>query len=175
VVGVVAIAASIIFLANPASFTPQFKSDVRDIGGEMSPLVHPGDVVVVGQPEQVPLAWYYLPPGLRYANTIGAVPDPRYMNWADALKRLTDANWAAEAHALVASLRPGQQLLFVRPLTEGAQSWQAPWTIMVRRRSAQWGSILSSDPSLKVVAWAPHNYRGACCVADSAVLYQKVS
>jgi hypothetical protein len=22
---------------------------------------------------------------------------------------------------------------------------------------------------------APHNYRGACCVADSAVLYQKVT
>ena len=175
VVGLVAIAASIVFLANPASFTPQYKSDVRDVGGEMTSLMHPGDVVLVGQPEQVPLTWYYLPPGLRYANTIGSVSDPRYMDWIDALKRLTDANWAGEARSLVASLRPGQQLLFVRPMTEGAQSWQAPWTIMVRRRSAQWGSILSSDPSLKPVAWAPHNYRGACCVADSAVLYQKVS
>lgn len=175
VVGLVAIAASIVFLANPASFTPQYKSDVRDVGGEMTSRMHPGDVVLVGQPEQVPLNWYYLPPGLRYANTIGSVSDPRYMDWVDALKRLTRANWAAEARSLVASLRPGQQLLFVRPMTEGAQSWQAPWTIMVRRRSAQWGSILSSDPSLKPVAWAPHNYRGACCVADSAVLYQKVS
>jgi hypothetical protein len=175
VVGIVAIAASIVFLANPASFTPQYKSDVRDIGGEMTPLMHPGDLVVVGQPEQVPLTWYYLPPGLSYANTIGPVSDPRYMNWVDALTKLTDANWAANARQLVASLRPGQQVLFVRPLTEGAQSWQAPWTVMVRRRSAQWGSILSSDPSLKPVARAPHNYRGACCVADSAVLYQKVS
>jgi len=175
VVGFVAIAASVVFVANPASFTPAFKSDVRDVGGEMSNLMHPGDFVVVGQPEQVPLTWYYLPPGLQYANTIGPVKDPRYMNWADALKRLTDADWASEARSLVASLRPGQQVLFVRPLTEGAQSWQAPWTVMVRRRSAQWGSILSSDRTLKVVTWAPHNYRGACCVADSAVLYQKVS
>ena len=101
---------------------------MRDIGGEMSPLVHPGDLVIVGQPEQVPLAWYYLPPGLQYANTIGPVSDPRYMNWVDALKHLTDANWSASARSLVASLRPGQQLLFVRPMTEGAQSWQAPWT-----------------------------------------------
>jgi mannosyltransferase len=141
----------------------------------MTPLVHRGDLVIVTQPESVPLAWYYLPPGLRYASTLGPVPDPRYMNWVDALKRFERPDWAATEHLLVASLRPGQQVLFVRPLTEGAQSWQAPWTRLIRRRSAQWGSLLQSDSSLKPVAWAPHNYRSACCVADSAVLYQKVS
>ena len=79
---------------------------------------------------------------------------------------------------MVASLRRGQQVLFVRPLTEGAQNWKASWTVLVRRRSAQFGAILQNDVdngTLKVVAVAPHNYRGACCVADSAVLYQKVS
>jgi mannosyltransferase len=175
IVGIVAIGAAIIFLANPASFTPAYKSDVRDVGGEMSQLMHRGDLVIVGQPEQVPLAWYYLPPGLRYANTIGPVKDPRYMDWVNALDRLRDSDWRATAQSVLASLKPGQQVLFVRPMTEGAQSWEAPWTVLVRRRSAQWGSILSSDPSLKPVAWAPHNYRGACCVADSAVLYKKVS
>jgi hypothetical protein len=63
-------------------------------------------------------------------------------------------------------------------LTEGAQDWQAPWTQLVRRRSAQWGAILTSyvdAGTLTPIAWAPHNYRGACCVADSAVLYKKVS
>ena len=38
----------------------------------MAPWLHPGDLVVVGQPEQVPLAWYYLPAGLRFADTTGA-------------------------------------------------------------------------------------------------------
>jgi hypothetical protein len=175
VVGIVAVGASIVFLANPASFTPPYKSDVRDIGGEMTALVHPGDLVIVTQPEQVPLAWYYLPRGLRYANTLGPVADPRYMNWVNALDRFKDPNWRGRLDSLLASLRPGQQVLFVRPMTEGAQSWQAPWTVLVRRRSAQWGDVLSSDPSLRPVAYAPHNYRGACCVADSAVLYQKVS
>ena len=33
----------------------------------------------------------------------------------------------------------------MRPLTEGAQNWQAPWTQLVRRRSAQWGQILHND------------------------------
>ena len=97
------------------------------------------------------------------------------MNWVDALSRMQHANPRATLSPLVASLRPGQQILFVRPLTEGARSWGAPWTQIVRRRSAQWGAILAADPSLKAIAWAPHNYRGACCVADSAVLYRKLS
>ncbi|MHB8657425.1 MAG: glycosyltransferase family 39 protein [Solirubrobacteraceae bacterium] len=175
IVGAIALVLSVLFLANPASFAPQYKSDVRDVAGEMAPRLHPGDLVVVGQPEQVPLSWYYLPSGLRYANTIGPVPDPRYMNWVDALARLRKANPRQVLLPLLARLRPGQQLLFVRPMTEGAQSWEAPWTQLVRRRSAQWGAILAADPSLKPVAWAPHNYRGACCVADSALLYRKVA
>ena len=77
-----------------------------------------------------------------------------------------------------ASLRPGQQLLYVRPLTEGANNWKAPWTSLIRRRSAQWGQILQDDVDrgvLKTVAVAPHNYRGASILAYSAVLYQKAS
>ena len=76
---------------------------------------------------------------------------------------------------LIDSLKPGQQLLFVRPLTEGAQNWEAPWTALVRRRSAQWGAIIAGDRQLVPEAWAPHNYRGACCVADSAMLYKKIA
>jgi len=76
---------------------------------------------------------------------------------------------------IIASLKPGQQLLYVRPLTEGAHNWEASWTQLVRRRAAQWGALLAADPTLKPVFVAPHNYRGACCVADSAVLYQKVA
>ena len=178
VLGLVAIGLAVVFLANPSTYTPQYKSDMRDVAGEIGPLLHRNDLVVVGQPEQTPLAWYYLPGGLRFANTAGAVPHPSYMNWVDALRRLQDANPQATLGALVAGLEPGQQLLYVRPLTEGAQNWQAPWTELVRRRSAQWGAILTNDVAagmLKPVAWAPHNYRGACCVADSAMLYQKVT
>jgi len=158
-----------------SAYVPQYKSDMRDVGGEMAPLLHPGDLVVVGQPEQVPLAWYYLPSGLRYASTLGPVSDPRYMNWVYSLRRLRHANPEATLAPLLASLRPGQQILFVRPLTEGVANWQASWTQLVRRRSAQWGALLAHDPQLRWEAAAPHNYRGACCVANSAVLYEKVS
>jgi len=174
-VGLIALVLTVIFWGNPASFTPQYKSDVRDLSGEMAPLLHPGDLVISGQPEQVPLAWYYLPAGLRFADVTGASKDPQSMNWVDALPRLQHANPQATLSPLIASLKPGQQLLFVRPMTEGAQSWEAAWTQLVRRRSAQWGALLSADRSLKVIATAPHNYRGACCVADSAVLYKKLA
>lgn len=176
--GLVGVAVAVAFLANPTTYTPQYKSDMRDVAAEMSPMLAPHDQVIVGQPEQTPLAWYYLPGNLRFANTTGVVSDPTYMNWVNALRRLTDTDPERTLAPLVARLTPGQRLLFIRPLTEGAQNWQAPWTEMVRRRSAQWGAILTRDVAdgiLKLVAWAPHNYRGACCVANSAVLYQKVS
>jgi mannosyltransferase len=179
ILGLVAVALSLLYLHNPAVFSPQYKSDMRDVGAEMTSHLHAGDLVVVGQPEQTPLSWYYLPGGLRFANTAGGlVKDPTYFNWVDALKRLQRTPPRTTANGLVAGLRPGQQLLFVRPLTEGAQNWQAPWTKLVRRRAAQWSQVLTNDVNkgiLAPIATAPHNYRGACCVADSALLYRKVS
>jgi hypothetical protein len=173
IVGLVAILLSIVFTIHVSSYTPQYKSNMRELSGELSKQLHPGDLVVVGQPEQVPLADYYLPNGLQYASTLGAVKDPTYMNWVYALKHLGHAKPQATLGPLLASLRPGQQLLFIRPLTEGANNWKASWTLLVRRRSAQFGAILAADPTLTPVAWAPLNYRGACCVADSALLYKK--
>jgi hypothetical protein len=176
VIGVVAVVLCVFFNANPSSFVPSFKSDMRDVAGELAPQLHQGDLVVVGQPEQTPLVQYYLPAGVRFASTLGPVSDPTYMNWTGALGRLRNADPASTLGPLVASLKPGQQLLFVRPLTEGAQNWREPWTVLVRRRSAQWGQILATDVArgtLTPVAWAPHHYRSACCVADSATLYRK--
>ncbi|HUA50203.1 MAG TPA: glycosyltransferase family 39 protein [Solirubrobacteraceae bacterium] len=178
VLGLVCIALSVLFVVHPSSYAPVYKSDMQDISGEVTPLLHRGDLVVSAQPDSMPLAWYYLPAGLRWASTIGPVKDPSYMDWVYAQKRLEHAAPAATLDPLVASLRPGQQLLYVRPLTEGQNNWKAPWTSLVRRRAAQWGQILQDDVNsgvLKEVTYAPHNYRGASILAYSAVLYQKVS
>jgi MFS family permease len=177
IVGAAGLIASILFLMNTGSFVPQYKSDMRDVSGELGQNMHTGDLVITAQPEQIALTWYYLPSGLRYASTIGPVSDPRYMNWVNALDRLRAAAPSRVLPPLIASLRPGQQVLFVRPLTEGAQSWQASWTQLIRRRAAQWGAIFDEDVAkgiLVPVGKAPHTYRGACCVADSAVLYKKL-
>jgi hypothetical protein len=179
IVGLAVVIATIVFLVpHPSQFAYPVKSDMRDVAGQVAPLLHRGDLVVVAQPEQTPLAWYYLPPGLRYATSIGMAPDPSYMNWVDALGRLQRANPAATLDPLVAGLRGGQQLLYVQPLTEGVQNWEAPWTRLVRRRAAEWGALLAADIRrgvLKPVAWAPHDYQEALFEPDSALLLRKVS
>jgi hypothetical protein len=179
IVGIAVVIAAVFFLGlHPNQFAYPVKSDMRNVAGQVTPLMHKGDLVVVAQPEQTPLAWYYLPPGLSYASAIGPVSDPSYMNWVDAQSRLQRASPAATLGPLVSSLRRGQQLLYVRPLTEGVENWEAPWTRLVRRRAAEWGALLQADVSrgvLKPVAWAPHDYQEALFEPDSAVLYRKVS
>jgi hypothetical protein len=178
IVGVVGIVLCIAFSANPASFAPGHMSDMREVSSALGPRLHPGDVVAVAQPEQTPLAWYYLPAGLRWVNALGPVSNPRLMSWDGAYGRLQRTDPAATAGRLVASLRAGQQLLFIRPLTEGAKNWKSPWASLVRLRAAQWGQVLADDVAkgvLTPVGTAPDNYPGDCCVADSAVLYRKAS
>ncbi len=172
-IGALTLAVALIFLARPGVYAPTHKSDMQDIGGEMGPLMHPGDLVIVGQPGQTPLAYYYLPAGLRFSSTIGPVKDPTYVNWINALPRYRAALPAKVLTPMLNNLKNGQQVLYIRPLTEGAAGWKAPWTSEILWRSAQWGAILGDDKQLKQVAVAPHNYRGACCVADSAILYVK--
>lgn len=172
--GLLALVLTLAFAANAASFAPQHKSDLADIAGELSPSLHAGDVVLIAQPDQTPLAYYYMPAGLRYASTLGPTAHPSYMNWVDAYSRLRDTPPARAVRELVARLRPGQHLLYTRPLTEGEKAWSESWPTLVRRRAAQWGALLATDPRLQAIAVAPHNYRGACCVADSAILYARL-
>jgi len=174
--GFVALALACVFWVKPTQYVDGYKSDVRDIGAEVGAQMRPGDLVLVGQPEQTPLVWYYMPAGLRYANTDGgAVADPRYQDWADALHHLESSQPERVLPPLLAKLRPGQKVLFVRPITDGIENWRAPWTQLVRRRSAQWGAILADDPALRQVQLAPQFYRGASTVGDSAVVYEKTS
>jgi mannosyltransferase len=178
VVGLVAVALCVVFVVHLSSYAPQTKSDMRAIGGEVTPLLHQNALVINAQPDSTPLSWYYLPAGLHYATTMGAVKDPSFMDWVYALRNLTNAQPAPTLDPLVASLTAGQQLLYIRPLTEGAMNWKSPWTRLVRRRAAQWGQILQNDVNrgvLKLIATAPDNYRGASILAYSAVLYEKVS
>ena len=175
IVGLAVVLISCAFLANAASFVPKYKSDMKDVSGELAPRLTPGDLVLVGQPEQAPLAWYYLPGGLRIATALGPDQHPSYMNWDNAYSRLSQTNPAKLVTALVSRLPAGQHLLYIRPLTEGEQAWSPAWATLVRRRSAQIAEQLARTPSLVPVlgAWAPHNYRGSCCVASSALLFVK--
>lgn len=176
--GVAALAVLMVFWVNPRPFVDGYKSNVRDIGAEAGSQMRPGDLVIVGQPEQTPLAWYYLPAGLRYADTAGPVDDPRHMDWVDAMDKYEAAQPREVLPELLEDLRPGQKVLLMRPLTEGVENWSAPWTQLARRRSAQFGAILQEQAgpggTLRQIGVAPQFYRGASTVGNVGILYEKV-
>jgi hypothetical protein len=173
--GLVAAVITCAFLANAASFIATYKSDMSDVGAELSSTLRPGDTVLVAQPEQAALAAYYLPGGLRFATALGADPRPGPMDWDGALSRLRAASPAGVVARLVARMSPGQHLVYLRPLTEGAMQWTGPWSQLVRRRAAQLGGALAHDPRLVLQpgTFTPHYYRSACCVASSALVYRR--
>lgn len=119
---------------------------------------HHGDLVLVAQPDQTVLASRYLPTGLRYF-----MPHSRFAS--------TEPRTALDR--VLTSLAPGQQVLFIRPLTEDIAGWSSRRSSLVRQRAAQLGALLAADPDLRIVASAPRRYRGPCCVTDGAVVYVK--
>lgn len=175
IAGLVLLIVACSLLANPGSFITIYKSDMRDVAAEIAPYVRAGDLVVVAQPEQAPLAWYSLPAGLRYATMLGPDPHPTYMDWDHAETRLEHSDPRALVDRLVASLAPGQRLVLIRPVTEGEKTWAEKWAALVRLRAAQWGALIGDDAELSPIpgSFAPHNYRGSCCIASSALVYVK--
>jgi mannosyltransferase len=177
IIGAIALVLAVFFMGyNPGAAAPGYKSDLQDISAEIQPLLHPGDLVIVGQPEQTPLSNFYFDRGLRWANTMqGIDKDPTFMDWVNALQRYQKANPWKVLPPILKSLKPGQQLVLINPLTEGVRNWIAPWTWTIRLRTAQWESIIHHDKQMKFErVWAPHNYHGAVDVGNYALLFKKV-
>ena len=160
-------------LARPDAGELANKSNADVVAAELGGRLRPGDHVLSLQAEQVPLLRYYLPPGLRYSDPRGPVDDPRVMDWRDALDDLRAADPAPRVAELLRRVPPGGQVLFVAPITEVRRDWRAPWTELVRRRSAQWGRLLERAPGMRAVAVAPRFERQALTVGLRAVLYRR--
>ena len=98
--------------------------------------------------EQIPVLYYYLPNAgaLKYNDAIGVVDDPQVMDWRDALDRLRASRADTSLRPLLDRLPVGRRLFVFSPITENPRSWRAPWTELVRRRSAQYGGIVDRDP-----------------------------
>ena len=62
-----------------------------------------------------------------------------------------------------------------RALAERVDDWDAPWTELVRRRSAQWGEALATDKRFERVAVVPPFYRRATRIGVRGVIYEKAS
>ena len=125
---------------------PTTKSNVRPVAHAIGPSLSPGDVVVSTQPEQVPVLHHYLPPGLRYATLTGYVKDVGVTDWRDGVERLRASSPEHDLKPIMDALRPGQRLVMVTPIIFSMDRWNAPWTKLVRLRSAEFKQYASSDP-----------------------------
>ena len=97
------------------------------------------------------------------------------MDWTDAQDRLVAATPARNLDPLLARLPRGAKVFFVHPVTTQQNDWDAPWTQLVRRRSAQWGLDIGSDPRFRQLQPAPEFYRRATRIGVRGVLYEKTS
>ena len=170
--GLVVVAILAVLWFNPRTRALEGKSNAHTATVLVRDQLQRGDLVVAVHPEQGPLMHLYLPKGMRWANAMGPVADPRVMDWRDALDRLKAAKPTPTEDALVRSLAPNQRMLVVFPIIRSAD-WGAPWTSLVRRRSARWQHVLDDDPRLARVVAAPH-LNGRRPKGVRLVMYQRL-
>jgi hypothetical protein len=176
--GLVALVIVLGIWAIPRTFGLTNKSNAADLRKAAVPELRRGDLVVSMQPEQGPLIAYHLEElggvhGLRFANAMGAVSNDRVMDWTDGYDRMKAATPARNLRPLIDRLPDGGRVLIVHPVTTRNDDWDAPWTQLVRRRSAQWGRELATDRRLERVAVVPPNYRRATRIGVRGVIYEK--
>jgi hypothetical protein len=130
------------------------KSNVKFVVKDGSDRLHRGDVVLSTHPEQIPLIYYYMnrdgAHGMRYATQLGWFPDPQVMDWRDVTERLRKTRVSRNLEPIVAAMKPGQQLYLIRPIVSRRNEWRAPWTSLVKRRSAQWIHAMDRDKRFKL-------------------------
>jgi mannosyltransferase len=176
--GLVALVVILGIWAIPRTFGLTNKSNAADLRNAAVPELHKGDLVISMQPEQGPLLAYHLErlggaPKLRFANPMGAVHNDRVMDWTDGYDRMKTATPAKNLEPLLARLPVGGRVLIVHPVTTRMDDWDAPWTELVRRRSAQWGGALAADKRFERVAVVPPRFRRSTRIGVRGVIYQK--
>ena len=118
------------------------------VAAVLRPHVRPDTLVLSTQPEQVPTIAYYLPAVARFATPLGAVPDPRVVNWRDALTRFEHSSVLTALAPMVRALPAGRRVLLVVPT-----SFQKTprWMSLIHRSSRRWLSYLRHDPRLRLI------------------------
>ena len=172
--GLVALAIVVALWLDPQTGRIEAKSNVRVVAAKIKHDVLPGDLVVSVHPEQMPLLHYYFPPGLKYATALGPAPDPQVFDWRDALPKLEAAGPKRTLDPMVRSLRPGQTLVLTLPIIRTGR-WGAPWTKLVRTRSAQWEQAAQQHPLLARIGPQPRYTNKRLPRGVRVVLYRRTS
>ncbi len=111
-------------------------------------------LVLSTQPEQVPTLAYYLPQVTHFGTPLGPVPDPRVVDWRNALSRLRRSSVRSVLAPMIAGLTPGERVALVIP----TRIPDAPaWLKLIRRDSRTWTRYLEHDHQLRLLrVTSPH-------------------
>ena len=172
--GLVALVIILGIWAVPKTANLQNKSNIADLAGAVRDKLQPGDLVVTLQPEQHPLVNYNLRGGLQEATELGLVGTKGVMDWRDVKDKLEAATPQKDLRPLLDRLPLSHRVLLVHPVTSAIDDWDAPWTQLVRRRSAQWGQAMELDRRFTREAAVPAFYRRARRIGVRGVLYRKI-
>lgn len=153
--GIAALAVLVFLWADPRTVALNSKSNVRDVAAsvEYRPVTT-GDLVISTHPEQVAVLHYYLGDRFKYATSLGAQDDPRFLDWTDVRQRLLLTPPTPTARKLVDRMQAGQAVILIQPILRSYR-WNAPWTRLVKRRSIEWERALNADPRLRRVESFP--------------------
>jgi mannosyltransferase len=173
--GLVALVIVLGIWAIPKTSALENKSNAADLAAAVSNTMRPGDLVVTLQPEQAPLMHYHLRNDMTEATELGEVKTKGVMDWRDAQKRLEAATVQKNLEPLLDRLPRSRHVLLVHPVTSNLTDWDAPWTTLVRRRSAQWGQALELDRRFTREKAVPAFYRRARRIGVRGVLYRKIA
>lgn len=135
------------------------KSNVRDVAAAVAPSLRPGDLAVITQPEQAPVFHHYLEAqgvtGLRWATLWGTLKDLGVTDWRDGTEHLEATSPQRDLAPLLDRVRPGQRVVLLQPDFSNLARWRAPWSALVRQRSAAWEEWMRSDPRFRVLSIEP--------------------
>jgi len=128
------------------------KENARQISAGLAHYLHPGELVVSTHPEQVPVLRYYFGGGLRWATTMGPVPDAQIFDWRDAVARLRASDMRTRVAETLAAVPVGGEFVVVAPVFRDYRAWRATWTKLVWQRSTAYTSLLQRDARVRLVS-----------------------
>lgn len=150
------------------------KDNMAAVAAAASPQLQAGDVVVVTQTEQVPVAFHYLPAGLKYLTPTGPVPDPGVVNWQNIVHRLQQATPCQALSPTLDALPVGADVLEIDPVRRLGATGSA-WSRAVNRQVREVDAFLTDDPALKQIdVFTPALHPKPFAPVDG-ILFQKTS
>jgi 4-amino-4-deoxy-L-arabinose transferase-like glycosyltransferase len=123
---------------------PSDRAAVKPLARAMAAGLHPGDLVVAMQLEELPVLAYYLPPGLRFATALGPVADPGIADWRDALARMRATTADAALRPELDRAAVGSDVLIVCADPESGPR-ELPWFALMDRHCDEWRAALDAD------------------------------